>query len=212
VRADSPVSYWRLGETTGTAAADAIGANPGTYVNVPMLGQASLLGSDAANPSVGFDGSVDQVKVADSASLKLTSPFSLEAWIKPVAVPAAGTFASVLTKENSYSLQFNGPRLEFTVIQSGTRKRLQAAAGAVVAGQTYHVVATYDGATRRLFLNGVEAISGPLTGAATTTTSPLFLATWDGHAEFFRGTVDEVAVYKTALAPARVAAHYNAGK
>jgi hypothetical protein len=189
-----------------------MGTNPGVYVNAPMLGQASLLGSDKANAAAGFDGSVDQVRVTDSASLKLTSPFSLEAWIKPAALPAAGSFASVVTKENTYSIQFNGPRLEFTVIQSGSRKRLQAPAGAVVAGQTYHVVATYDGATRRLYLNGAEVINGPLTGAATTTTNPVMIATWDGRSEFLRGTVDEVAVYRTALAPARVAAHYNAGK
>jgi hypothetical protein len=212
VRADSPVSHWRLSETAGTAAADQMAANPGLYVNAPMLGQASLLGADTANPAAGFDGSVDHVKVADSASLKLTSPFSLELWLKPTAIPAAGSFASVLTKENTFSLQFNGPRLEFTVIQAGTRKRLQAAAGAVVAGLAYHVVATYDGATRRLYLNGVEVVNGPLTGAATSTANPLMIASWDGRAEFFRGTVDEVAVYKTALAPARVTAHYNAGK
>jgi len=212
VRADTPVSHWRLGEASGTVAADAMGANPGVYTNSPTLGAPSLLGSDTANTATTFDGAVQYVRVPDSASLKLTSPMTLEAWIKPAALPAAGSFASVVTKDNTYSIQFNGPRLEFTVIQSGSRKRLQAPAGAVVAGQTYHVVGTYDGATRRLYLNGVQVVSGALTGAATTTTNPVLIASWDGRSEFLRGTVDEVAVYKTALAPARVTAHYNAGK
>ena len=34
VLAASPVSYWRLGETSGTSAADETGRNPGTYTNV----------------------------------------------------------------------------------------------------------------------------------------------------------------------------------
>ena len=34
VMADSPVSYWRLGEAAGATANDAAGGNNGTYVNV----------------------------------------------------------------------------------------------------------------------------------------------------------------------------------
>jgi concanavalin A-like lectin/glucanase superfamily protein/fibronectin type III domain protein/lysyl oxidase len=212
VRADGPVAHWRLGETSGTAAADAMSAHPGAYVNAPTLGSPSLLGAEPGNRSATFDGAIDHVRVPDATALKLSSPFTLEAWIKPAAIPAAGSFASVVTKGSSYSLQFNGPRLEFTVIQSGARRRLQAPAGAVVAGQAYHVVGTYDGATRRLYLNGTQVASGALTGPATASTYPLAIASWDGREEFYRGTVDEVAVYRSALPAARVSAHWNAGK
>jgi len=81
--------------------------------------------ADAANTSVSFDGVNDYVNVGSAASLNLTSSFSIEAWIKPNALPANGSFASVLTKAESYSLQFNGPRLEFTIMQNGARRRLQ---------------------------------------------------------------------------------------
>ncbi|MGE0066906.1 MAG: LamG domain-containing protein, partial [Solirubrobacterales bacterium] len=151
------------------------------------------------------------VKIANSASLGLTSPITLEAWIKPTSLPASGTFASILTKPESYSLQFNGPKLEFTVIQNGTRKRLQAASGAIVAGQTYHVVGTYDGTTQRLYINGAQAKSGSLSGAASVTTNPLYVGSWGGTEEFFKGTIDEVAVYGSTLSAARVSAHYQAG-
>jgi hypothetical protein len=212
VKADAPVGHWRLGEPSGTVAADSAGTNRGTYVNVPLLGLPSLLGADPGNLATGFDGALDHVRIADSASLRLAPPFSLEAWIRPGALPAQSAFASILTKEGSYSLQLNGPRLEFTIMQSNVRKRLQAPVGAVVAGQAYHVVATYDGANRRLYLNGVQVATGALTGAATATANPLVVASWDGREEFFKGTVDEAAVYRVALSAARVAAHFNAGK
>src|SRR5262249_49814733 len=147
VTADSPASYWRLGESSGSLAADERGANAGTYTNSPTLAQSSLLGSDSVNKAVSFDGTNDFVKVADSAPLDLSSAFTIETWIKPPSLPASGTFNSIITKPEAYSLQFNGNRLEFTMIQNGSRKRLQAPAGAIVAGTTYHVVATYDGAT-----------------------------------------------------------------
>jgi hypothetical protein len=211
VAADSPVSYWRLGETSGTTAADQRSTNPGTYVNGALLGQASLLGTDSANRAVSLDGTNDHVRVNNSPSLNLSAPFSIEAWIKPSKLPAAGQFASVLTKAESYAIQFNGPRLEFTIMQLGVRQRLQAPANAVVAGQTYHVAATFDGTTRRLYLNGTEVASAPLAGNPSSSVSNVYVGSWNGSREFFAGTVDEAAVYSTALSAARVTAHYNAG-
>ena len=211
VAADSPAGYWRLGEASGVSAQDATGQNPGTYEGAPGLGAASLLDTDPGNTAVGFDGVNDDVLVPSSASLGFTNGLSLEAWIKPAALPVAGAFASIASKAESYSLQFNGPRLEFTVIQNGTRRRLQAPAGAVAAGSRYHVVATYDGTTQRLYLNGTLAASAALTGAATVTANPLRIGSWNGAKEFFRGTIDDVAAYGSVLSAARVSAHYTAG-
>jgi concanavalin A-like lectin/glucanase superfamily protein/fibronectin type III domain protein len=212
VAADNPVSHWRLGETSGSSALDQKSANPGVYLNAPTLGATSLLGSDTANKAVAFDGVNDQVRIANSSSLSLSSPITLEAWIKPTTLPAAGSFASVVTKPETYSLQFNGPRLEFTIMQFGVRKRLQAASGAILAGQTYHVVGTYDGTTQRLYVNGAQVASVALTGGATSSSNGVFIGSWDGGSEFLKGTVDEVAVYGATLSAARALAHYNAGK
>jgi hypothetical protein len=210
VLTDSPVSHWRLNETAGTTAKDEVATNPGSYANAPTLGAAGLLAAESTNTAVAFDGINDQVRIADANSLDMTTRVSLEAWIRPTALPATGAFASVVTKLEAYSIQFNGPRLEFTIMQSGARRRLQATAGAVATGQTYHVVGTYDGAQQRLYLNGVQVASAPLTGNITATMTSLGIGTWN-NSEFFSGKIDEVAVYGTALAGARVQAHHDAG-
>jgi hypothetical protein len=211
VLADNPVSYWRLGETSGTTAADQKGTNPGSYQKSPSLGVASLLASDSANKAVGLDGTNDDVRVASSGSLNLTLPLTLEAWIKPSALPASGSFKSILSKAGAYSLQFNGPQLEFTIIQSGTKRRLKAASGAIQIGQTYHVVGTYDGAAQRLFINGSQVANQALSGGASVTSNPLYIGSWNGSSEFFAGTIDEAAVYGSALGASRVSAHHSAG-
>ncbi len=108
-------------------------------------------------------------------------------------------------------MQFNGPQLEFTIMQNGARRRLQAPVGAVVAGSTYHVVGTYDGTTQRLYLNGTQAVSAPLTGAITTNTNSFNIGSWSTVNEFFTGTLDEVAVYPAVLSPAQIANHYSVG-
>ncbi len=211
VLADGPVGYWRLGEKSGTTASDAAGANLGAYRNGALLGQPSLLPGDSANSSVRFDGSNDYVDIPSSSALSPTAKVSLEAWIKPVALPSTGNFASVASKPESYSLQFNGPRLEFTIMQSGARRRLQAPVGAIATGQVYHVVGTYDGASQRLYVNGAEVASASLGGAITANSNELDLASWSEGGEPFNGTIDEVAVYAGALSAARVGAHYQAG-
>jgi hypothetical protein len=208
---DAPVSYWRLGDA-GTTAADTQGVNNGTYFNAPTLGATSLLDSDTTDEAVAFDGANDQVRVANSASLGLSSQLSLEAWIRPTSLPASGAFRSVVTKPEAYSLQFNGGRLEFTIMQFGVRQRLQAPLGTIQPGSTYHVVGTFDGATRRLYVNGSQVASAPLNGGATLGSHGLFVGSWNGWSEFFAGTIDEVAVYGSALSAARVAAHRAAGQ
>lgn len=208
---DAPVSHWRLGESSGATAVDTRGANAGTYLNGTLLGHAGLIASEPANKAAGFDGSNDMVSVGDSNSLDLTNAITVEAWIKPTAIPAAGGFASVVSKPEAYSIQFNGQRLEFTVMQSGARRRLQAPPGTVSAGGSYHVVGTYDGTTQRLYVNGEPVASSLLTGPASTNTNSLTIGSWHSS-EYFRGTIDEAAVYSTVLSPARVRAHFDAGR
>jgi DNA-binding beta-propeller fold protein YncE len=101
--------------------------------------------------------------------------------------------------------------MEFTIIQNGTRRRLQAPAGAIAVGGTYHVVGTYDGAVQRLYINGAQAAQAALTGAITANTNALYIGSWNGTSELFRGTIDEVAVYSTVLSATQVSNHYNVG-
>ncbi len=174
VKNDGPAGYWRLDETSGTNAADSAGSNPGIYQGGVTLGAPSLLTSDPDKAAT-FAGTTQRVTVAAPATspLSLANAISVEAWIKPSAIPAAGAFASVASKPESYALQFNGPQLEFTIMQNGARRRLQAPVGAIVAGNTYHVVGTYDGAAQRLYINGTQVVNVGLTGPITTNSNAL---------------------------------------
>ena len=212
VRADLPVSYWRLGETSGTIAGDVTVANPGTYNGPPTLGAASLVATDQVDPAVAFDGAGDDVRVGQSGSLDLSGALTLEALVKPTSLPAAGSVRSIVAKTGSYALVLNGPALELTIYQLGVARRLQAPAGTIVAGRAYHVAGTFDGATQRLYVNGRQVASVALSGVADTTINGLRIASWDGAQQFFAGTLDEVAVYNKALSATRVAAHFAASQ
>jgi hypothetical protein len=70
-----------------------------------------------------------------------------------------------------------------------------------------HLAATYDGATLRLYVNGVQSASRALTGAIRTSTGALRIGgnnIWTG--EWFAGLIDEVRIYNRVLSAAELQA------
>jgi len=78
-------------------------------------------------------------------------------------------------------------------------------------------VATFDASTHlsRLFLDGVQNVSGTASGTSLCGLSSFAIfriaAVPLGSDGDFDGTLDEVALYGTALDPSRVLVHYDAG-
>ena len=211
VAADSPAGYWRLGESSGAVAADASGnGRAGSYLGSPTLGQAGVV---AGNAAAGFNGSSQYGQVPYDAALN-GSQFSVEAWVKLAG--GAGTYRSVVTSRTGsfggYILYASSADTWQFWLGSGSLWRV-VSGPAVTLNAWTHLVATFDGATAKLYVNGV--LAGSSTGAAfaANTTAPLRFAAGrsEGVASYFLpGSLDELAVYNSALSAARVQAHYNA--
>lgn len=80
-----PAGYWRLGETSGTTAADATAnANNGSYLQAVTLGVTGALASDG-NTAARLDGGSGRISMGDPASGVFdfgTDDFTVEAWVK----------------------------------------------------------------------------------------------------------------------------------
>ena len=73
--------YWRLGETSGTAAADASGrTGPGSYAGGPALGARGALLADA-DGAARFDGADDELQVGGAGAATLEGWFYWEAGV-----------------------------------------------------------------------------------------------------------------------------------
>ncbi len=75
-----------------------------------------------------------------------------------------------------------------------------------VLGQWQHLAATYDGATARYYVDGVEVASRAFSGSVGNSNTWRIGAYGFGPGNFFDGLVDEVRVYDRALAAAEIAA------
>jgi hypothetical protein len=69
-----------------------------------------------------------------------------------------------------------------------------------------HLAATYDGATLRVFVNGVQVSSRAVLGSIPAGTGPLRLGGNGVWSEWFTGLIDEVRVYSRALGAAEMQA------
>jgi hypothetical protein len=201
------VGAWGFDATSGTTAVDASGqGNTGT-LNGATWSTAGKFGG-----ALSFDGISNWVTVPDSPSLDLTTGVTMEAWVRPTAI---GTrWRCVLLKEQTGSLIYalyagDGRQQAATDVFTSSDIGISGTATTPLNAWT-HLAATYDGATLRLYVNGVQAASKAVTGAIRTSTGALRIggnSTWND--EWFAGLIDEVRVYKRALSATEIQADMN---
>lgn len=208
VLADSPVSYWRLGETSGTNAADEMGINAGTYNLGYTQNQTGAIQGDT-DKAVLLNGTTGYINVPDHATLDLgDGPFTLEAWIKRAST---GTEDAIIAK---------GVGAYLLWIYSNNNLRLTRQDVAHIVDSTvtitdtttwHHVVATKTGATVKLYIDGSDVTGSVTNSTMVDTATALQIGRKADPISWFDGYLDEVAIYNTVLSASRVQAHYNAG-
>jgi PKD repeat protein len=213
-------AYWRLAETTGTTANDETTNNlDGTYENTPTLGAAGLLAGDSNRAVDLVRSSSERITVADNTLLDPTN-LTLEAWVRPDSSLSFGQVRTIFAKSNSnandfsYSLDYR--RSGFTTNQlvfsvTTTSNTDYTVTQTLNSGTKYHIAATYNGSTMRIYVNGVQVGSGQSkTGNLRNSAQPLRIgAFWSS--DYWDGAIDEAAVYSTALSAAQIQSHYTNG-
>jgi hypothetical protein len=114
-----------------------------------------------------------------------------------------------MRKDLQYLLRItSGGNLIFRLWKSGENE-LSTAAGVLPPNVWSHVVATYDGATMRIFVNGALRGSRALASPVDTRTSDLYVGASVNY-DWLAGHVDDVAVYTRALTASDIQRHFEA--
>jgi hypothetical protein len=201
----SPALYLRLGETSGTTAAD-LGSNglAGTYSGAYTLGVASP-GMADGDTAVGLARTgAGLVSVPHHSTLQLdTGPGKSWSLVFRMRVDTrATTWPGVMVKGSTsvgwgiYNSAGNG-----MVYKIGGSEQFSGA-GTVALGEWHHWTLTYDGANLRWYRDG-ELLASPAYAAAInrTDTSTLDLNRMDVYGDTF---LDEVAVVRSTLSPTQI--------
>jgi hypothetical protein len=200
------VSYWRMDETSGTTAHDQKSVNPGTYTGAYTLNQPGALVGDS-DAAASFDGASGLVTVPDNASLQFgTGDFSVEAWVKTTA-SGAGDHPIISNNSASYeyTLYLNGgvPRFRvYPAVVSGSTS--------IADGKWHYLVGVRSAGVAYLYVDGTLASSGPATNIASPNGN-LCIGGDSFNGVYLAATIDEAAVYNTALSAGTIQNHYNSG-
>jgi hypothetical protein len=215
VLADTPRAYWRLGETSGTTATDSgPSAYNGTYVGGVTLGSAGAL-TGIPNPAATFDGANDNV-IRNPFPGMATTAATVDLWIKTSDTTKEAGIVSYASSASVDEFQLRDAK-SLKVYIRGT----SVATGVVLNDGAWHHLAvtwTSAGGALRVYKDGALAFSGTLRAGYAMTTGGAWVLGQEQDAigggyetsQAYLGTLDEVAVYPTALTAARVQAHYNA--
>ena len=199
------VAAYSFNEGTGTSVADASGnGHVGTLTGAAWSAQGKF------GNALTFNGTNAWVTVASTALLNLTTGMTLEAWVFPTAHSA--NWNNVIIKErtngeayNLYSNINTGVPAAYVVRAAAPTAPLDARGTAQLPLNAWsHLAVTYDGATLRLFVNGIQVGSRAVTGALLTSTGALRIGGNSIWGEFFKGQIDEIRIYNRALTPAEI--------
>jgi glucose/arabinose dehydrogenase/PKD repeat protein len=195
------VAAYSFDEGTGATVADSSGTgNSGTVANTTWTT------SGRYGNALNFNGSNALVSVADAPSLRLTNAMTLEAWVFPAVVNRA--WRDVIYKgDDNYYLEATSTRNPAVPVGGGRF----GPAGTDVNGTASlpvntwaHLALTYDGATLRLYVNGVQVGSRARSGNLVTSANPLQMGGDSIHGQYFTGTIDEVRVYNQARSATQI--------
>lgn len=211
------VSWWDGDSVSGTTVLDNQGINDGL-----LMGNATTV-PGKVDQAFTFDGDGDHVNVGNDESLNLDADLTIEAWIKPAdldgfqAIVSKGDPAVVSYSSQEYCLSLYNKTLSFTIgnaEKTGTYISINKYIPGCSAGRWYHVAATVQGTTARLYVDGVEEASGSGTGTRLTADNfdtLIGMRNGAGPDLGFHGEIDEVRINNTAWTQPQIEAIYNSG-
>lgn len=217
VLADQPLGYWRLDEVAGTTALDASGnGRNGTVVgtNILLNQVGAITNTDPGARAYKWTGAGTHILIPHGAWMNVTNAASWEWWLNPgVNENNAGIFSRFQNGGGgaaSWIHWYNAAVVNFRVQIGGNPRSV--AINPPQLGVWTQLVATFDGANLRGYVNGALIGTTPAAGSIDTGAGDMSVGSYQaGTWNLSNHLVDEVSFMATCLSPERVMARYNAG-
>ncbi len=199
-------AYWRLDETTGNVVDSSTHGYVGTATGLAYGTAGALVGD--ADKAVTLNGSSSRIT---SAAPIASSAYTLEAWVNVGQAGLSGKgivgdWASstgvllYLNGSSAFGLVHNATYIQSTFVPT--------------PGRWYDVVATWDGSTGKVFVDGAIVAQGAASGAPGAGASSLEIGSYGNGTSttFLKGSLDEVAIWNQALTPSQIQNQWLAGR
>ncbi|WP_298346118.1 LamG-like jellyroll fold domain-containing protein [uncultured Algibacter sp.] len=163
---------------------------------------------------IDFDGVNECIYFQDNHDL--TGAFSLEAWVFQELSVTNGTIVSKgnidLSLRTGYHLSLTNNYPNLVWYDNSNNEVLNITSPFAIPNEEWHhVAATYDGAIAKLYIDGLEVVSGTPSAAPIDTPNYFIVgsdianfATTPVDINFFNGAIEEVKIWDVALSEAQI--------
>lgn len=225
ILADQPLVYWRMGHVAGGVVSDETGGGNGLV----LQGDGYVLGVSGAvqgaDSAISFDGASGFAVATDPRALDFVgaAAFTLECWARRETGGASyfqhlvSNVEGVANNRDGYALYLlpepaQGENARSVFERDVPAKDLGVWGSISKPSAWAHYVAVYDGSTATLYVNGSLANTLAAPGNLAARKTPFAVARAGSGSNFFKGSLDEIALYPRALNAATVAAHHLLAK
>ncbi|GAB2590281.1 hypothetical protein GCM10009593_32300 [Microlunatus antarcticus] len=219
VKADGAANYWRLDDpSSGTSITDWAGSTDLTRASGLGLGVAGAIGSDTG---ASVNATVSASAASNNGFVRAPNTFSVEAWFKTTStsggqVVGFGDVPTGSSYRHDRQVYLNAAgNLVYYLDQAGTSRSITSPKK-YNDGAWHHVVATLSsGSGMVLYADGAKSASwssitsGRAYGGFWRVGADLLPGTTATTSKYLSGSIDDVAVYPTALSGTQVKDHYN---
>ncbi|MDP3580776.1 MAG: LamG-like jellyroll fold domain-containing protein [Ignavibacteria bacterium] len=207
------IAYYSCDELKDSVLVDASSkANNGTLKNGPALAEGKI------SNALKFDGVDDYVQFAASPSFDIGGnavTVSLWAYLDYLPVDLPGAFGPLFDSDADQYVLYEDKgnnELRFKVATSASAERPGIPAASLVAGQWLHIVGVYDGSNAKIYLNSIMMDNHPLTGTVKPGQIAMLGRSGIASASYFKGKIDNVQIFNTALSQIEVTQLYSSTK
>jgi gliding motility-associated-like protein len=166
-------------------------------------------GGVSTEHALAFDGNGDFVISPYDASFNVSN-ITIEAWVYSSNFSQNGFIFEKGAVNTQYSLFFEGGTLKFR--NGGATFAINSASIGFTNNAWHHVAATYDGAQKKIYVDGALAGTQNYTGTFATNTQGTIIGAYGAagaNSYFFNGKIDEVRVWNLARTATEIAESYN---
>lgn len=194
------VAAYNFEGSSTTTVVDVSGLGNNGVVNGPKFSADGRYGKGML-----FDGVNDIVSVNDSASLDLSTGFTLEAWVKPLSINRSSVMFKTQAGGSVYELYaYEDADLAISSFNDGTNYQVVRANNPLRINRWTYVVSTYDGQYLRLYLNGYNVSVIKATTPIKQSNGVLQIGGDTIWGEYFNGSLDEIRIYNRALSKVEI--------
>ena len=232
---DDPRTTWTYGPVFNVSSGSACTPPPANMVswwpgdgnandiqgsNNGALQNGATFGTGKVGQAFSFDGMDDFVDVQPNSNLDLRGALSIDAWVNPSNLSGDRGIVEKTVGggvNTQYSLYLQGGSVVFRLIKvPGVQHATLVSDSLVPLNAWTHIAATWDGATMKMFVNGVQQsrmfdLTGTINGGEGST----LIGKQGSNINHFEGLIDELEIFNRALSSQEVSAIYladSAGK